>query len=260
MRKVYKHFVMPLVLLSAFGVTSLTANAQNENQNVLAERKERGLEWIVRAGVSFNNLTGSAMKEFTDNAKELQRDIDKLDIAMSVKAGYKTTVSYDVAAGFNHYIGKSNFYWGMYLGLGTRGASSEFICINETNNQKAYLKSTLNTYNIKFIPAEFGYRLPLTNTICLDVHAGVYGLFDIFGSNTVKTKEFNSREQKEKNNIYDDSSICQSGCGLQIGGGIWYKRFNLNFTWQRGLVKFIESTNDKNFKSSNAIVSFGYAF
>lgn len=59
--------------------------------------------------------------------------------------------------------------------------------------------------------------------------------------------------------------------GLQLGIGVWYKKINLNFTWQRGFMPYIgafpfgneiynKSDDHVYYNSSNAIISIAYAF
>jgi hypothetical protein len=45
--------------------------------------------------------------------------------------------------------------------------------------------------------------------------------------------------------------------GMNIGFGIWYDRFNLDFTFQRG---FVEAATDSEAYTSNIMLRLGVAF
>ena len=91
-------------LVAAMAVIS--ASAQMRTSRTFTKVKSR-TEWIVRVGPSFNRLTGYD-KQYVED----------------VKVGSK--VGFDLDLGFNKYIGGSDLYWGMELGIGTRGTKFDF--------------------------------------------------------------------------------------------------------------------------------------
>ncbi|MDE5786850.1 MAG: PorT family protein, partial [Duncaniella sp.] len=162
-------------------------------------------------------------------------------------------VGFDLDFGFTKPIAKSGAYWGMDLGVVTRGGVGKYT--EEYRGEVETEKQTLSTWALKFTPITFGYRYSITDDIKLDGHLGAYALYDfsqkISGDGTDDTDKDEVFENK-----YD--------IGIQVGIGGWWKNFNLDFSYQHGFVDFIHCTDKyddaKYLKSSAFVIRLGYAF
>ena len=190
-----------LVIALFAAMLCISAQAQLRTSRTFFKSNSR-TEWILRAGVSFNNIAGTDAE------------------GLSSKTGF------DVDFGFNKYFGQSNIYWGMELGVGTRGASLEY----------EGEKEGFTSYNVKYSPFTIGYKFPVTEAIKIDPHVGGYLSYDFSTTNDV-----------ELENDFD--------AGIQAGVGVWYGRINLDFMYQRGFVDMVEKG-----KTSNFLIRVGYAF
>lgn len=254
-----KKLILPILMM----FVTAPAFSQIVRSTTFTDNK-RATEWFMRVGLSANNLTGPAMSETKDNLKDFKGD-----------AGFSSRANFDLMFGFNKYFGKSNVYWGMELGVATRGGafhqeySSEFGKGTLTSTQKWHA----NTYGVKYVPFTFGYKYPVTKDVKIDAHLGLFIECDFAGSiksetSLVYPSEYSNRNETYDQNLsFDDEGIDMSrvDAGLQLGLGVWYKRFNLNFTWQRGFAPYIGGPYNKSgdhlfYQSSNAIISLGVAF
>lgn len=241
---------LSILLLMAFIVPM--AEAQIVRSTTLGKRESRKTTWYVRAGLSMNNLTGPAMSEAKKEIKEWNEDGEE--------CGFGTRVGYDFEVGFLKYFGKSDLYWGMELGLGTRGG--KYNAKDEDSEDKTWV----DTYNIKYMPFQIGYMFPVNDKIKIDAHAGVYVLVDFAGKCKEKDKRRDDVREYEYDLNDDYLEATRFDAGLQLGAGVWFDRFNINFTWQRGFAPFLgafpwgDHWGDKSYQSSNAILSLGVAF
>jgi len=185
----------------------ISAQAQLRTSRTFFKSDSR-TEWILRAGVSFNNIAGS--------------DVN----------GVSSKTGFDVDFGFNKYFGESNLYWGMELGVGTRGASFEWEDYDGTIYDEGF-----TSYNVKYSPFTIGYKFPVTEAIKIDPHVGGYLSYDFSTTNDVSLE-----------NDFD--------AGIQAGVGVWYGRVNLDFMYQRGFINMLEDGG----KTSNFLIRVGYAF
>ncbi len=186
--------VLLIALLAVFGIS---ANAQILSSRTVTKPKSNTM-WILRAGMTLNNAT--------DNK------------------GGGSAIGFDATIGFNKPISSSSVYWGMDLGIGTRGCSF-----------KGYDDDAL-AYAVRFSPVTFGYKYAFTEDFKLDGHLGAYASYD-----------FAHNDEAEGLDDFD--------AGVQVGIGAWWKRFNLDVTYQRG---FCDMAGDS--KSSNVMIRLGIAF
>ncbi len=206
---------MKKIVIALFAaMLCITASAQLRTSRTFFKTEGRGTEWIIRAGLSINNAAGFNIEE-------------------RIKDYFKpaSSLGFDFDFGFNKYFGQSNLYWGMELGVGTRGfANSE---ADEDKNATAY--------NVKYSPFTIGYKYPLTETIKIDAHFGGFATYDFAHSSGFST-----------DNDYD--------FGIQVGAGVWYGRVNLDFMYQRGFVDAYWVTWAGTATTSNFLIRIGYAF
>lgn len=208
------------LLLTAL-VMCVAAQAQVRTSRTFVKQKAN-MEWIVRAGLNINHLAG-------------------FDVADRVKVGSRA--GFDVDFGFNRYFNNSNLYWGMELGLNSRGGS--------VGDDEAKFKFA--GYNVKYSPFTIGYKFPVADGIKIDPHFGVYASYDF--ATSVKfdngDESIDVKDYMDFDNKYD--------VGIQIGAGVWYKRFNLDLMYVRG---FINTYDDyiEGGKTSNFEIRLGVAF
>lgn len=190
-----------IFLLAIAVVLGIGANAQILSSRTVSHKKtESNMMWYVKAGVSILNATAP------------DDDAD----------GLKSTVGPDLTVGFHKPISTTSFYWGMDLGIGTRGFKygEKFLA-----------------WDLRFSPITVGYKYAINDVIKLDGHFGGFLSYD-FAHND------NADE------VFDDFDA-----GFQIGAGVWFNRFNLDVTYQRGFCDMIGTS-----KSSNVLIRLGYAF
>lgn len=198
-----------LFVLMVAAMAVISASAQMRTSRTFTKTKSN-TEWILRVSPSFNSITG----------------ID----------GYNSKVGFDWDVAFNKSFGQSPLYWGMELGIGTRGCGWDV----DEEYEEWYgedLDDGMTTYNVKWSPFTIGYKYAVTEDFKLDPHVGAYALYDFASSNDY-----------EFENMYD--------VGLQAGVGIWYKRVNLDFMYQFG---FINAGEDAG-KTGNFLIRVGYRF
>lgn len=213
---------MKKFLIVAFAAMfCLCANAQLRTSRTFFKKEGRGTEWILRAGLSINNMAGLDLYD------------DDRDISLGSKTGFS------VDFGFNKYFGQSDVYWGMELGLGTRGASLTY------DDDKA----SFSAVNVKLSPFTIGYKLPVAESIKVDPHIGLYASYDV------------SQDADDDYFLGYDYGDYKFDVGVQLGVGFWYNKVNLDFMYQRG---FCDAVDVRGFdgcgRASNFLIRLGYSF
>ena len=133
-------------------------------------------------------------------------------------------LGYNFVYGFQKPLGSIGTYWGMEFGLGSRVS-----------------------------PFTFGYKYNITDALAVDAHLGAYVSCDYVGK--IKEKESYQGDSEETSvNMGDWEDWKRVDAGMNIGVGIWYDRFNLDFTYQRGFIKTWECN------TSNVLIRLGVAF
>ena len=85
-------------------------------------------------------------------------------------------------------------------------------------------------HNVQYSPFTFGWKIGVADNISIDPHLGVFLEVDY--------------------NHFD--------AGMNIGVGVWYDRFNLDLTYQRGFIDVF--TDADGIKTSNFMIRLGIAF
>ncbi len=215
-----------LLTLALMAIITLGATAQVRTSRTFTHVKKT--TWYLRAGMNF--ATPSSIKTDENNS------------AYTYDASGK--VGFDVDFGFQKKIGTSNAYWGMELGVGTRGVDVKKFYDGEEDE---YFDGSITALGITYSPITFGYKYSLTDNIKLDGHLGAFLSCDLgnIGSNWL-----------EYNNRFD--------AGMQIGLGVWLNRVNLDFTYQAGFCNAFNGDDLDYVKDSCKIGKFmirlGYAF
>lgn len=157
-------------------------------------------------------------------------------------------VGYDLSFGFQKPMGSIGLYWGMDMGLGSRGWSCE-----EYGDE-----IKLIAHNMKYSPFNFGYQYAFTNDLKLDAHTSVFMSIDYIGSYEEK---FDGHS--ESCSIWDldgDYDYIPFDAGWQIGVGLWWKKLNFDLTYQRGFVNWVNGDDGESAFSNNFMIRVGYAF
>jgi hypothetical protein len=147
-----------------------------------------------------------------------------------------TKLGYDIAVGFQKAIGSNDLYWGMEAGLGSRGFKDK------------YYDGSLIAHNIQVSPFNFGWKPEIGNDLKLDIHVGVFASYDFVG--TVK-------DENETYGLGDVDGWNRFDIGLNPGVGIWFGKYNIDLSLQRGLLEAIE---DSKAYTQNVLIRFGIAF
>ena len=231
-----------IIIVALMAVVGMAANAQLVKSRTFTEKKSNTM-WYFRAGLAMNNAAGAGV----DNL---------LSVSDENSAGAKA--GYDFSVGFHKPISNFGLYWGMEYGLGTRGAKASF---NDYGDEG---KASLLAHNVKVSPFTLGYKYSFTDDLKLDLHLGAFLSYDYAGKGKI---EWNDGAEEEEDKIYDLEDYNGFDCGLQAGIGVWFGRFNLELTYQRGFINVSEDDDlvDENgdlgsIYSSNFMIRLGVAF
>ena len=188
-----------------------------------AQKQPSETQWFLRGGLNVMKMTG-------DGAED---------------TGSK--LGYNFVYGFQKPLGSIGTYWGLEFGLGSRGWKVE-------ENESDYEYSlSLMAHNVQVSPFTFGYKYNITDALAVDAHLGAYVSCDYVGK--IKEKESYQGDSEETSvNMGDWEDWKRVDAGMNIGVGIWYDRFNLDFTYQRGFIKTWECN------TSNVLIRLGVAF
>lgn len=185
---------------------------------IKTERQPSSTQWFLRAGLNVMSLSGTGAEDTKSNI------------------GYNATVGYQKA------LGSAGGYWGMEFGLGSRGFKDDggdVKCI---------------AHNVQYSPFTFGWKFNVAEGVKIDPHAGVYASYDY----TSKMKEEGESMSWGDFADYMEVDYNHYDVGMNIGVGVWYDRFNLDFTYQRGFIDVFSDADG--IKTSNFMIRLGIAF
>lgn len=240
------------------------AQARVVNSRVFGEREKQSTEWIIRLGMSLDNAAGNAVSQAKEDLEQSKEDYgEPSSYGFGCKAGFEFSLA------FNKPIGRSGLYWGMELGIGTRGARYWSDSGRDINREDA--RKNILTWNAKYSPFTMGYKFPITKNIRLDAHLGAFVSYDFAGkSNSKWICDDGEEKYKDTVNIGDGAlnGFRRLDAGMQIGAGVWYKCFNFDITYQRGFINafdfyynsFWDVDDDAKVFSSNLMLRVGIAF
>lgn len=245
------------LVFASLAALAVSANAQVMTSRTRVKEKKPTM-WYARIGVSLDNLAGG-----NDYKKEYTFDYSgkHSKVTIAPQAGM------DIDFGFQRGIGKAGLYWGMELGFGTRGGAmrSEYSYHYEDRwdsyTVEGKSKGRLLTWNIKYSPFTFGYKYSITDDIKIDAHLGLFLSYDFAGNAKFKYDD-DDDEKLSLGDLRDEYDFQAFDAGLQLGAGVWWKRFNFDITWQRGFVPlgsyYLDDRHD--LYSSNVMFRLGVAF
>ncbi|MGN0205676.1 MAG: outer membrane beta-barrel protein [Muribaculaceae bacterium] len=229
-----------LILVAVIAFIGISASAQIVQSTMLNIKKENKTTWFVRAGMSINNAAGDATKEVKDDG-----------------ASVGSKFGYDVSVGFQRRIGSSGLYWGEELGFGTRGAKMSY------KDEEGEENSSLLAHNVKFLPFVLGYKYGITDDIKLDAHLGGFASYDIAGTGSTEWKDgYDDGEKADSSlgELDEDEGYQRFDAGIHVGIGVWYKRYNLDLSYQKGFISVSDYFNNKSVCSSNLMIRLGISF
>ena len=215
-----------IILIALLGLTTLAGSAQVLTSRSLM-KKQSQTTWYARLGLSIDMLSG----------------LDSEDKDHGYSLGSKAGMAVDF--GFNKPIGKSGVYWGMELGVQTRGGKiNRYIeRYDETSS------ATLTSWDVQYLPINFGYKYSITDDVKLDIHLGGFLSCDF----THKAKDDDGDELDT--DVFDN----RFDAGVQVGLGIWYKKVNLDFAYQHGFIEYTTSEYSS-INTAAFMIRLGYAF
>lgn len=176
--------------------------------------------WFVRAGL--NIMSADFDGEDSDNA-----------------------FGYDINVGFQKPFTDLGFYWGMEMGLFSRGYTLE-------DSYDGCDESTYIGHSLSFSPVTLGFKYDINvlGGITLDAHAGAFISYT-----------YGESSECDCGDIDEDEWFGGGDCldyGCKVGIGAWWKnKYNLDFSYQRG---FNDSWFEEDGHFSSFTVSLGYAF
>ena len=90
-------------------------------------------------------------------------------------------------------------------------------------------------------------------------HIGGYVSYDYAGKLKVE-EEYQGSSNDEDVSLSDFENYNSFDAGMQVGVGLWFDRFNLDFTYQRGFIGIYDISNFDSPRSSNFMIRLGVAF
>ena len=154
--------------------------------------------------------------------------------------GADSNIGYNATFGYQKPLGSTGGYWGMEFGLGSRGFK-----VDDTKCM---------AHNIQYSPFTFGWKFAVADNVRIDPHVGVFASYDY----TSKMKEDGESISWGDYADYMEVDYNHFDAGMNIGVGVWYDRFNLDLTYQRGFIDVF--TDADGIKTSNFMIRLGIAF
>lgn len=223
-----------VLLIAVLAVFGLSANAQLNLSRTFAEKKSN-TTWILRAGANFAGISQSACEDH------------------KTSDDYGSKTGYDVAISFQKPLSDFGMFWGMELGLGTRGYSYE-----HSSEYSSYEQSLL-AHNVRFSPFTFGYAYSINDNMKVDAHLGGWVSYDFAGTENWE-KTYRDNTEKGDRSISDIDDYTAIDAGVTFGVGFWFNRFNIDLSWQRGFINQLDNDCDCSQTSSNIMLRLGVAF
>ncbi len=222
-----KFLLAALVLMLGLGAQAQIVSSHSKVK--YKEKKERKLAWVIRAGVNISSLDGEDGNIYCEPGA--------------------TAASYNVSFGFNLPISKEGVYFGSELGLTSNG----------TMHAKG---SSSYKYHAIDLSPYLGWKYYFNKNIGIDVHAGAF--LDVIYAGI---DEGHYRYYDYYDYYYEYFYTNKFDAGLAFGAGVWFKKFNIDFSYKIGLANVAEGYEydnrynyDYSYKSRTFMVRLGYAF
>ncbi len=190
---------------------------------------------------------GASAQIVTSTSRAIRyQDAGPSKLSGFVKAGFSVMtleaegagakVGYNVVVGLQRTIGNVGIaYYGAEVGLGSRGwGEDDYGAI---------------AHNVQCSPLTFGCMIPIGADklkLKLDPHLGIFASVDYIS-------RCSDGEYAWDMDDYDD--YCIADCGMNLGIGLWWGRYNFDVTYQQGFVDILPDS-----KSANVLFRLGVAF
>ena len=218
--------VATLALFSMMGMQAQIVSSRSVNVKTTEVKKPKTTTWMLRAGMNVGKFVGDGADE-TDSK-----------------------IGYDVAFSFQKPIKDIGLYWGMEFALGTRGYT-----IKDEGGYGEGEDFKQMSHNFRWSPFTLGYRYDINNKFAVEAHLGAFVSVDYAGKMKIG-EGYDDLSIGNWDEWYEDDWN-RFDAGMALGVGVWYDRFNLDFTWQRG---FVDAISDWDVYSSNLMLRLGIAF
>lgn len=256
-----------LILLgAAFLGLGATFNSANAQVLELPDFNSGKAVWIIRAGANFNSAVG----DWKDDVEKSWENAHRISLT---DKSFPSSTGFDVSFGFNKSFGNHPLYWGMELGVSTRGykTSASWAAGKVSQTFGDYIghkitdEETLTAYNAQLVPFTIGYKYVFLDKMAVDVHLGGFVSYDFAGK--LKKYEYDwqtssgkshSSEKTQSTDLCDIDEYQCIDAGLNVGVGYWFGHFNIDFSWQRGFINMYDM--DSSMYSQSLKLRLGYAF
>ena len=202
---------------------------------------------------------GYNVKPTIEKPKEPSTTINYIRLGLNISGAHgdgaknsKSVLLYDLVWGFQRPI-VSEFYWGMEFGLSARGFKFEDKGSYSGSSYKYTEK--LTAHQLRLVPIQLGYRFNIGDKVKIDPHVGVFFSGDFAGSYKEELT-YSGDKDSESTSIYDINDYRYFQVGGQFGVGVWFSKFNLDFSYQFGGLDYIK---DSKMKSHNFLIRLGFA-
>lgn len=231
--------ILSMVCALFLGMAVQAQIVTSTSQSITRQKTESTTMHYSRVGLNIMNFSGSEAE------------------------GLSGKVGYDISWGFHKALGSQGGYWGMEAGLSSRGYSMEYEYEEEDYlygygyyDYTIKCKNSLIAHNIYYVPFQFGWKFNVGNGISIDPHVAAFLSFDYTGKEKQTMTDEDGDKFSESVSL-GDTDWRRADAGLKLGVGVWYKKFNLDLSYQRGFVAALE---DCDFFSNNFQIRLGYAF
>lgn len=202
--------------------------------------------WIVRAGLGFNNVSGSGVLD------------TKASWAATSGAGeFENALGGNISLGLYCPLGSGPLYFGFNVGAGMRGYKTSAKWQKGIYSLYSQ-ETTLTAFNFQISPSNIGYIVKINEKTALDFHVGLFFTYDFTGSIETENEYPNKSTESNSINIKDNDNYEKYDVGVVGGIGLWMSRWNIELNYQRGLATI--DKGGKNLYSNRLLFSLGYAF
>ena len=237
--------IMRFAVLSILCSFSFVSQAQ-ESSSLPDGFTNGNIVWIIRTGVSLNNVSGSGVDETKTNWAD-----------QKCYGEYKNLFGGNLSFGLYSPLGSSPVYIGTYFSVDMRG----FKTSAKWKEGSSYLTSQstrLTAFNAHVSPLSIGYIAKLSKNTALDLHIGTFFSCDFAGSYKTEMENSDNTKVSASDDISDLEDYNKYDFGLNGGIGLWYNHWGIDLKYQRGISSIFKGGKD--YISNNIQLSLGYAF
>lgn len=176
---------------------------------------------------------------------------NKLDDNISGKSKFGVDFTFGFLSHFRP-SNPSNFYWGAELSFTQVGGGYDEFMTSGNSTTQTFPSYTFSDWGTILSPS-IGWKKEVVNNISLDLHfnPGIFYKFQhkMIECDVVHYNSYNDPYNDHKDCIDIDGNHIKAS--LKGGIGLWYNRFNFDFSYRHTTGKI---------KYSNFIISLGYRF